>query len=141
MPRGNKKKTNPDTGTKAHTQGREPKITQALIDAIVQDVKLCAPAVDVARKNGISRATFFDWMKFGREGKKAPIYVRFLDAIEQAQAHAKVNIFKLMALGGAKRSTVFLASRIYWPELGRRVEEGEGGGAGEDNDVPDDVFL
>ena len=75
--------------------GRPTKLTQELQARIVEAIESGNYQEVAVRASGICRATYFEWLKKGREQKNG-LYVDFLDAIEKARAIAEMNCVSII---------------------------------------------
>jgi hypothetical protein len=130
-------RTRNDTAEK-RGPGQPTKITRAIIDTIAKEIESGAPSEVAAGANGICRATYFNWLQWGREGK-GPIYREFLDAIERAEDRAHSRLSRLAFVGGAKSSQTWWLARKHRGLWGRDIREDDGDA--NEGTVPDSVFL
>ena len=70
-------------------RGRVSMFTAARRERILQAKRLGASDRTAAQVAGISSSTLQDWKKRGREGTKDSAYRKFLEEMEQAEAHPK----------------------------------------------------
>ena len=62
---------------------RDPdRLTPELLDAVVAEVSRGVPAYRAAQARGIAKSTFYDWLRWGREGR-AP-YTALVERLEGA---------------------------------------------------------
>lgn len=104
--------------------GRPCLLTPQLQDAICKAIAIGALYKSAAQANGISYETFCDWMSRGRgEGsrRKAPMFVQFVRAVEQAQGQARVLTEGKLR---TENPLQYLARR--WPEDWGSSGDGEG---------------
>lgn len=64
--------------------GRPTSCTEDVTKRVCKSIRLGAPIKTATRSAGISRASFFDWMKRGASGEDP--FADFMDRVEEAQA-------------------------------------------------------
>lgn len=83
--------------------GRPPSLTQELIDQILPYIEAgnyCEIACEI---NGISRDTFYTWLKAARNPKGKPIYKKFRQALKEAEGRAEANSVMRIRKAGQKQ--------------------------------------
>ena len=68
---------------------RRTKLTPDTKEDVVKALRAGNSRRDSALYAGISKQTFYSWMKRGREGE--PLYAEFLEAVEKAEAQSVVR--------------------------------------------------
>ena len=71
-------------------RGRRPGITAEITAAVLAAVRVGAPLEVAAQAAGVSRSTFWDWMRKGDEGKKP--YAAFSESVRRAEAEVHVVV-------------------------------------------------
>lgn len=79
--------------------GRPTKCTPELTAAIAADVSQGIPGEVAAEARGVSRSTFYCWLKWGKRGE--PGFVDFLDAIKRARAQAEAHYIGIVRVAAA----------------------------------------
>jgi hypothetical protein len=105
---------------------RPTKLTAELTAKIVKAVERGNYAETAAEAAGINVATFYNWMKWGRE-KRRP-YSAFFEAITCARARAEVKLVDTVQRGDTKgtgfgraRAAAFLLERTRPDKFAQRV--------------------
>jgi hypothetical protein len=91
----------PSAGETKRGRGRPIKLTRDLIDRIAQVVRVGNYLDTAARYCGVSKVTFYLWMKKGHAQERG-LYRDFLNALEEAQAAADVRDHALIAKASEK---------------------------------------
>ena len=111
--------------------GRKTKLTPQVQDLIVQALNVGAHHEHACQYGGISKDTFYAWLKKGEEGK--PPFSDFSDAVKKAESQAGVGYLALIdsaARAGNWQAAAWKLER-RWPMLyGRRMLEVSGPGGG-----------
>jgi len=105
--------------------GRPTKLNADVQEKIVNLVRAGNYPEVAAQAASIPRSTFYDWMRWGDEGKKP--YSDFSDAIKEAQAAAEshaVTIIRKAALDGSWQAAAWFLERSK-AERWRRKENVE----------------
>ena len=105
--------------------GRPTVADPVTIEAICKGIKLGLPNKDAAIRAGISRGTFYSWIKKAKEPDAAPAYVEFLDSLERARADLKAILLARIhtASGaGAWQAATWILARKFPEEFGQTVE-------------------
>jgi hypothetical protein len=89
---------------------RKTKLTPEAQEKILRHLRIGAYVETAAAAAGISRDTFYNWLKRGAEGK-AP-YAAFAEAVEQAIAESEARDL----------ATVLAASKTQWQAAAWRLE-------------------
>jgi hypothetical protein len=78
--------------------GRPTKLTPELQAEIIGYIRACSYIETAVLAAGVRKATFYNWLKWGEEGKQP--YADFLDAAKEAQAKARVFASGKVLAGG-----------------------------------------
>ena len=70
--------------------GRKTKLTKDCQDIIVESLKLGLKVEDTINRAGISRETYFEWIRRG-QANDGKVYVDFADAVKNAEYDAKAS--------------------------------------------------
>jgi transposase len=116
------------------TPGRPTKLTKAIQDEIVRQLRLGNYIETAAAIAGIHKSTLYDWLKRGaRSDEKDDRYARFSDAVKKAQAESEA--FDLAVITRAAQqhwqAAAWRLERRFPDRWGRRdhiQHSGEGGG-------------
>ncbi len=72
------------------TRGRRPGITPEVTAAVLAAVRVGAPLEVAAQAAGVSRSTFWDWMRKGDDGKQP--YADFSESVRRTEAEVHVVV-------------------------------------------------
>lgn len=97
------------TGTRS--RGRPTKITEELVKTITEYIKAGNYPEVAASLAGVSRATFYNWLKKGHEHKTG-IHHDFLDSIKEAEDYAEAAGVERIRKAGEKNWTAL----AWWLE-------------------------
>lgn len=103
--------------------GRRTKLNPELCEAICKNIVEGNTLTYSYQKEGISKNTFYLWMKKGRESKtQSGKFYDFYDAVKKAQEEGKSNLVKGIEKHGKKnwQALAWLLERMYPSEFGRR---------------------
>lgn len=99
--------------------GRPIQLTEELQTTIIENIKIGAYVETAAASAGISKNTFYDWLKRGARARQAgdwpeeeDQFVRFSDAIKKAIADAEIRDVALIAR----------AAQVNWTAAAWRLE-------------------
>ncbi len=81
--------------------GRQTLLNKELQESICKDIAEGAYLKDAVAINGITRQTFLNWLKRGRNGEE--VFTDFFDAVKKAEAEHKRNVRESM--GNIARET------------------------------------
>ncbi len=71
-------------------RGREPKLTRAVEDAIIENIRNCATQEIAARSAGISYRTLRNWLVWGEAGREP--YFHFFQALTRARVEVEYKL-------------------------------------------------
>jgi hypothetical protein len=71
-------------------RGRRPGITPEITAAVLAAVRVGAPLEVAAQAAGVSRSTFWDWMRKGDDGKTP--YAEFSESVRRAEAEVHIVV-------------------------------------------------
>lgn len=101
--------------------GRPSKFTQETVDAVVKWLKLGYYQEDAAIMAGISKSTFYGWLKKADEGDER--FLEFSDAVKKARAESEgahiMNIRKA-ADNGVWQASAWFLERSYPTKWGKK---------------------
>lgn len=95
-----------------------PDIQAAIVDAILHG----ASYKDAAESAGVSYSTFNVWMKAGENAKNGK-FVKFLEAVRQADAECARNMVRVIQSAAAKGDW---KAALEWLKRRRRADWGDG---------------
>jgi hypothetical protein len=78
--------------------GRTSDLTPALQASICKDIEAGNTIATACAINGISQATYYQWLEKGKAGQ-SPAYVDFLESATQARHRAKANAIAAVRAG------------------------------------------
>ena len=99
------------------------KLTKELCNRICDGLRKGNYVTTCCRANGISAATFYNWKRWGEEGKEP--YATFLDKVEEAEAEGEmlhVEVIHDQSLSGNWLSSAWLLERKYPQRFGKREQ-------------------
>lgn len=102
--------------------GRPTKLTKELTDRIVLAIQAGNYAKVAAQLCGIGESTYYAWLAEGRKEDADPLFVEFLESVEQAEAAAEVEAVALIrqsARNGNTRDAQWLLERKHAERWGR----------------------
>ncbi|MGI8923087.1 MAG: hypothetical protein ACR2HJ_03445 [Fimbriimonadales bacterium] len=104
--------------------GRPSKLTAAVTKDISQAIMVGASRDLAAQYGGINRATFYEWLRLGREAEERDeenLYLDFLLAVEFAEAAQVVNDLTLISLASETdwRAAAWRLERRFPNEYGK----------------------
>jgi len=71
------------------------KLTYEMINKICDAIRMGVPAIVACRSVGISKDTYYRWIKYGKE-RKSKIFSDFYDALEEADADAEKRLVQIL---------------------------------------------
>lgn len=98
------------------------KLTEELCEAICQDLREGNTQQYAAQHNGITKQTYYNWLKRGEESKtQSGKYFDFFDAVKKAQEEGKKTLIQGIQEHGKKnwQALAWLLERMYPNEFGR----------------------
>jgi transposase len=81
--------------------GRKTKLTPKLQEEIIKYVEAGNYAKDACQAVGIGRSTFYDWLKWCKEGREP--FSEFLDTIKKAKTKAVIRNVLIIQTEAKKR--------------------------------------
>lgn len=97
--------------------GRPTKLSATLVEVLCESLAAGHFIETACGHAGITRVTFYDWLRKGRAKNPAPEFVEFAEAIEDAQAQGEYAFATVMvqaAMGGDVSSAKWMLER-RWP--------------------------
>jgi transposase-like protein len=111
-----------------HTQpGRDTKLTKERQEAIASAIEQGASITEAARKNGIHRETFGNWMKRGQEQEEG-IFAEFFDRLTRARGQGESSYRSALmqiAIESDDTATLMAMLKQRYPESWGDVDRGE----------------
>jgi transposase-like protein len=117
----------PSHGGSADDHGRDPKLTKERQEAIASAIEQGASITEAARKNGIHRETFGNWMKKGQEQGEG-IYADFFDRLTRARGQGEASYRSALmqiAIESDDTATLMAMLKQRYPESWGDVDRGE----------------
>lgn len=102
--------------------GRPTKLTKELIDRMTLAIQAGNYAKVAAQLCGISESTYYSWLAEAKKEGCDPIFLEFLESVEQAEAAAEVEAVALIrqsARNGNTRDAQWLLERKHGERWGR----------------------
>jgi len=102
--------------------GRPTKLTKELIDRMVLAIQAGNYAKVAAQLCGIGESTYYAWLAEARKEGADPLFLEFLESVEQAEAAAEVEAVALIrqsARNGNTRDAQWLLERKHAERWGR----------------------
>lgn len=110
-----------------HTQpGRDTKLTKERQEAIASAIEQGASITEAARKNGIHRETFGNWMKRGQEQDEG-IFAEFFDRLTRARGQGEGSYRSALmqiAIENGDTATLMAMLKQRYPESWGDVDRG-----------------
>lgn len=107
--------------------GRDPKLTKERQENIAAAIENGASISEAARKNGIHRETFHNWMKRG-EDQEEGIYAEFFDRLTRARGEGEASYRDALveiAKETGDTATLMAMLKQRYPESWGDVDRGE----------------
>ena len=107
--------------------GRDPKLTKERQENIASAIEQGASISEAARKNGIHRETFGNWMKRGSEQEEG-IYADFFDRLTRARGEGEASYRQALmriAIESDDTATLMAMLKQRYPESWGEVDRGE----------------
>ena len=101
------------------------KLTEELCEAICQDLREGNTQQYAAQHNGITKQTYYNWLKKGEESKtQSGKYFDFFDAVKKAQEEGKKTLIQGIQEHGKKnwQALAWLLERMYYDEFGKKQQ-------------------
>lgn len=120
----------PAHGGSAENHGRDPKLTKERQESIAAAIESGSSISEAARRNGIHRETFTNWMNRGEEQDEG-IYADFFDRLTRARGEGEARYRKaLIAIAEENGDTATLMAMLKqrYPEAWQDVDRGEQAG-------------
>ncbi|MAH47736.1 hypothetical protein CMI37_18085 [Candidatus Pacearchaeota archaeon] len=110
-------------------RGRRVKLTEQVMDAFIQAIKLGCPNKDACGCAGISETTFYRWMEWADSKRKdAKVYQEFRERIKEAEGQATqrwLAIIEKAAQAGQWQAAAWKLERrraMFIPKVKAEVE-------------------
>lgn len=102
--------------------GRKPKLTPELTERICESIRQGVTFNSAAIIAGISKDTFYDWLRQGQEGRKP--HSDFSDQVSRARAESEQALLQsLQSIGKHDwRSRAWVLERRFPDDYGNKVE-------------------
>lgn len=107
--------------------GRDTKLTKERQEAIASAIEQGASITEAARKNGIHRETFGNWMKRGQEQDEG-IFAEFFDRLTRARGQGESSYRSALmqiAIENDDTATLMAMLKQRYPESWGDVDRGE----------------
>ena len=105
--------------------GRRTKLTPAIRDKITELISGGHVGEVAAVACGLSKPTYYNWLKKGREAKTG-VYKEFFDAVKKAEADAEIaalESIKLAAKNGTWQASAWMLERRWRQRWGRNITQ------------------
>lgn len=102
--------------------GRPPKLTDEIQDEIVELLRAGNYIETACAVAGVSKKTFYEWMKKANQSKRKTRYTEFRNAVKKAQAWSEARDVTIIAKHGEKswQAAAWRLERKYPDRWGRK---------------------